>query len=173
MKRMIFLITFLAFGFSGYTQELDQDDLKERQAAKADVSPSVDDIKNEQEFKATFDWLMETPLNSSSEKRKMVNASMAEFVEDHAEYNMDFDVKLLKFADSSPELLTVFIGGYTEYMIDNGNQDVLEANVAGAEKVIDYYEKNRDYLEKNRRIEKLIRKEEKDKLENYVDRKTR
>lgn len=172
MKKIIPFILVIAFGANLNAQEIsDASNLKKRSPESADVKPEQT-IKNDQEFLKVFNWLIETPIHKEEERRQLANASIANYIEENPNFDLELDTKLLKFADTSPELLPVFMGGYTAYIIKHGNKNPVEANVAGIESVINYYEKNEKFLEKDRKVEKFIRKAEKDKLEKYVERKS-
>ncbi|MGK7389336.1 MAG: hypothetical protein ACNS60_03270 [Candidatus Cyclobacteriaceae bacterium M2_1C_046] len=175
MKRILTIAIMFIFSANLYAQEISEvTDMKKRKAAKAEVEAAIDrEIQSEEEFVTTYMWLMETPIHLNVEKRQIVNAAISNYIEENPEINIDPDIKLLKFAEVTPELLPVFMGGYAIYVFDNENPNPVQANVAGAEKLIEYYENNREFLEKNRQIEKLIRKEDKDKLEQYIERKTK
>jgi hypothetical protein len=175
MKKILPIILIIAFGANLNAQEIsDASDLKKRNPASADVSPVIDqEIKNDQEFLKVFDWLMETPIHEEEEKRQIANAAISSYIEENSNFDIELDIKLLKFAETSPELLPIFMGGYTAYMIKHNNNDPVEANVAGIESLINYYKQNEKFLEKDKNIEKFIRKAEKDKLDKYVERKSK
>lgn len=173
MKKILSVILVIAFGANLNAQGIRDADLKKRNSESADVNFEIKRaIGNDQDFLTAFNWLMETPIHQEEERRQLVNASIANYIEENQQFDIELDIKLLKFAETSPELLPVFMGGYTAYMIEHGNFDLLEANLAGVESVIEYYKKNEKFLEKDKNIEKFIRKAEKDKLEKYVERKS-
>jgi hypothetical protein len=175
MKKIVPIILLISFGANLNAQEIsDASDLRKRNPASADVSPVINqEIKNDQEFLKVFDWLMETPIHVEEEKRQIANAAISSYIEENSNFDIELDIKLLKFAETSSELLPIFMGGYTAYMIKHNNNDPVEANVAGIESLIHYYEQNEKFLEKDRNIEKFIRKAEKDKLDKYVERKSK
>lgn len=175
MKRILSLTVLVIFCANVYAQDITEAaDLEKKKPEKAAVDEAIEDeIKTEEDFVTTYMWLMETPIHLSEDNRKKVNAAIAYYIEENTDINIDPDIKLLKFAEVTPELLPVFMGGYAMHMIENENADDIEANVAGAKSLIRYYKKNEEFLEKNKQIEKLIRKEDKDKLEKYIERKSR
>lgn len=175
MKKILPIILIIAFGANLNAQEIsDASDLKKKNPASADVNPDINQkIKNDQEFLKVFDWLMETPIHQEDEKRKIANAAISSYIEENQNFDIELDNKLLKFAETSPELLPIFMGGYTAYIIENKNNNPVEANVAGIESLIDYYSQNEKFLVRDKHIEKFIRKAEKDKLDKYVERKSR
>lgn len=174
MKKILSIIIIMAFGASLNAQGISEaDDLKKRNPESADVMPEIErTIQNDQEFLRAFNGLMETPIHKEEERRKLVNASIANYIEKNTNFNIELDNKLFKFADTSPGLLTIFMGGYTAYIIEHGNHDPVQAKIAGIESVINYYERNEKFLEKDKNVEKFIRKAEKDKLEKYIKRKS-
>lgn len=174
MKKIILIIAALTFGAAQLNaQDLSKAEMKERKAVSAEVDPAINQtIETDEEFIQVFNWLMETPIYEAEARRQVANASISNYIEENPNFNIELDIKLLKFADTSPELLTIFMGGYTEYIIENSINDPVEANIAGIEKVIEYYKKNEQYLEKDKNVEKFIRKAEKDKLDKFVERKS-
>jgi hypothetical protein len=174
MKKILPIILVIAFGVNLNAQEIsDAGDLKKRNPESADVRPEIKQtIGNDQEFLKVFDWLMKTPIHEEEERRQLANAAISNYIEENPKFDIELDIKLLKFADTTPELLPVFMGGYTAYIIKNGDNDPVEANVAGIERVINYYKKNEKFLEKDKNVKKFIRKAEKNKLDKYVERKS-
>lgn len=172
MKKILTILIFVTFSSSVYAQDISKADLEKRHPETADVPVAVDrEIRTDQEFLEVFNWLMETPLPEAEGKRQVVNAALSNYIEQNELFDIMPDVEMLKFADTTPELVTVFMGGATAYIIKNDNEDPLKVNIAGVESVIEYYDRNEEYLSKDRHVEKLIRKAKKDKLEKYIDRK--
>lgn len=171
MKKIFIPLIAMALSTGVVAQELSDANLKNRQAATAEVESGME-IKTSEEFLQMYNWLMETPITEQEDKRSKVSASISKYIEENPEVDIDTDIKLLKFSTTSPELLPVFMGGYAKYVIENNDQDPENANMAGVMSIIEYYQKNEQYLEKDKNIEKFIKMQEKEKLERFVQRKS-
>lgn len=124
-------------------------------------------IASEPRVLATIDWL---EVNTYSEDTQKVHAQrtiLMAWLTNSPTVTIEFDADLLAFTEKNPELLFVFMGGWTRYCLQNNySKDVIQGHLAGFKSVIDVYQKMK--LKKNKKIEKLIKLDSQGKLETYI-----
>ncbi len=76
---------------------------------------------------------------------------------------------MITFIEINPELLAIYMGGWTKYAIESGNyKDSIEGNLAGIKSVIKYYKANKTFT-KDKEVEKLITLDKKGELEKWEE----
>jgi hypothetical protein len=140
--------------------------------ASAETEENVYTVRNQQEFVEQYNWLVETPIHQDEQRRKEVTASLANWIAENPQLDIELDPKLIKFSETTPELLIIFMGGWAKYAIENDDYDnKLEGNMAGLESVIGFYERNGEYMDKDKNVEKLMKLQDKGKLKRRVEKK--
>ena len=82
---------------------------------------------------------------------------------------VEINPDIVTFEKSNPDLLFIFMGGWTKYALESGDfSDKLNGIIRGIESVIDFYQKNRGNLHKDKNVERYIRRKEKGTLEDYI-----
>lgn len=143
-----------------------------KKLASAENEDNTYAVRNQQEFIEQYNWLIETPINQEDQRRKEVTASLSNYIAVNPQLDIELDHQFIKFSETTPELLIVFMGGWAKYAIENEDYDnKLEGNIAGLTSVIDFYERNSIYMDKDRNVEKLMRLHHKGKLKKRVEKK--
>ena len=123
----------------------------------------------EQDVINCVDWLLKTPLNKESEKRKDASAFLLKWITGSPYVHLEIKQEILTFMSSSPDLLMVFLGGWTKYSLETKDyDDKVAGNLAGINSVIEFYSKNKEYMKKDKNVEKYIKMKEKGKLEDFI-----
>lgn len=114
-------------------------------------------------------WLVNTPVNTNTAKRKEVNAFLMKWLTGSPSVTIELSQEIVTFMDCS-DCLMVFLGGWARYSLEtNDKANKLKGNLAGIESVIEFYKKNQESLGKNKAIQKYMKLQEKNKLEKYVE----
>lgn len=135
------------------------------------LEKNEDYAKLEKEIISCINWLEKTPVNEQSEKRKEANAFLLQWISGHPTITTEISESTAKFTEGNPELLMIFMGGWTKFVIENPGsiEDHVKGNFAGIKSSIAFYKKNlNNGLEKNKDLEKLISLDEKGELEKWV-----
>lgn len=138
------------------------------------LTKAEDYAKYEQDVIKTYDWLMETPVNSQSEKRKEACGFLIKWVSGCPNITVDIKPEIVTFIETNPEQLIIFMGGWCKKALETKDYNNKEmGNLAGIEGVIAYYNKNKNLLKKDKDVEKYIKMKEKGTLEDYVKKKSK
>ena len=114
-----------------------------------------------------IDWLADTPLNEQAAKRKEINAFLLQWITGSPYVHIEIRTEIVTFMESSPDLLILYLAGWTRYALTTKNhEDKLGGVMAGLEAVIDFYSENP--MEKNKHVEKYIKMKKKGKLKEFV-----
>lgn len=117
---------------------------------------------------AAVNWLTDTHLNRESKKRKRVNTYLLQWLTGTQTVSLTLQPGLADYG-SCADCLMVYMGGYAKAVIEAGNEeDKLANNVAAIRTVLQFYQKSEGAIGKNKLIQKLLKQEEKGKLEAEV-----
>lgn len=129
-----------------------------------DYAPYEQDVIN------SVDWLMKTPVNQQTAKRKEVNAFLLKWLTGSPDVHIEIKPDIVTFISSSPDLLMIFMGGWAKYSLETKDfNNKIEGSLAGIESVIEFYTNNRDFISKDKNIEKYIKMKEKGTLKKYIE----
>jgi hypothetical protein len=117
---------------------------------------------------ACFNWLMDSPLNKETTKRKEANAFLLKWMSGSPNVHLEIKAGIVTFMDNA-DLLMIFMGGWTKYSLESKDfDDKVAGNKAGIEAVIEFYTKNKDVIGKDKNVEKYIKMKEKGKFDEYI-----
>jgi hypothetical protein len=117
-----------------------------------------------------INWLMSTPINEQAEKRKEANAFFIMWLTGTPNVQVDINSKIVNFMKSSPDLLIIFMVGWTKYSIETqDSKDKVAGNLAGIEAVIEFYSKNKANMKKDKNVEKYIKMKEDGTLKEFIE----
>ena len=147
------------------------------QAQEFEVPENIH-LKKAEDFKtyetdivACAHWLLNTPINSQQQKRAQANAFMMQWLIGSPSVSIELREGIMTFMESSPELVILFMSGWTAYVLEGGEKDDIKAGtLAGLDYVMRFYEANRKQLNEDKNIERFFKLKEKDKLEQFVER---
>ncbi len=66
------------------------------------------------------------------------------------------------------ECMFLFMGGWAKYSIQSEDNDTFKASLAGTELAIQFYKNNKKDLGKNKDLEKLIKLQDNNELEDFI-----
>ena len=115
-----------------------------------------------QDVLACINWLQETPINKEEKKRKDASAFFLRWVTGTPYITMKIYTGTLFYVEDNPDLMTIFLGGWTKYALENPEEkdDQVEGNLAGIKAVIAFYEANKKNLKRDKQLEKLAKKDD-------------
>jgi len=123
----------------------------------------------EEDVVKCVDWLMETSLNEEVAKRKEANAFLFAWLSGSPNVSIEIKQEIVTFMGTSPDLLMIFLGGWTKYSLESKDfENKVAGSMAGIESVIEFYTKNKDFMPKDKNVEKYIKMKRKGKLEAYI-----
>ncbi len=115
------------------------------------------------------DWIMSMPYVLEKQKRDQVNAFLLKWITGSPNVHIDIKPEIVTFLGGTPDLLMIFMGGWTKYSLETGKLDDKEGgSLDGINAVIDFYNTNKQSLPKDKNVEKYIKMKEKGELEDYV-----
>lgn len=123
----------------------------------------------EQDVIKCFDWLMNTPINEQSGKRKDASEFLIKWLSGSPEVHVMLHHEIVTFMES-PDLFIIFLGGWAKYSLQTGDLDnKIAGNLAGIESVIDFYSRNKGIIAKDKNVEKYIKMKKKGKLKGHIE----
>lgn len=161
MKTFI-LTALLTITFGLQAQDFEVPDFKLETAE--DYAQYEDDVMN------GFDWIMETPYGTQDDKRREVAKFLFTWMTGSPSVHPELNENIATFISSSPTIvLVVFLGGWTNYSLENDHSDdkVLGCTAA-LNAVIDYYQDNRKKLGKDKNIEKYVKMKDAGTLDDFI-----
>ncbi len=162
MKKAIGFLMFTIIAVGVYAQEFE---VPEDYA----FSTNEDYAKYETDILNGIDWLIGTPIKDQPVKRKEVNSFVILWLTGCPNVSVEVNTDIVNFFDSNPELLMIFMCGWTKYSLETKDyKNKIMGNVKGIETVIDFYTRNRGNMEKDKNVEKYIKMKEKGTLEEFI-----
>jgi hypothetical protein len=114
------------------------------------------------------DWLIATPLNIQTAKRKDAYAFLVVWVSGSPKVSIVLSEKIVTFSKNG-DLLAMFLGGWTKYSIETEKyDDIFNNNLAGVMCAITFYEKNKEFTGKIKAADKYLKLKAQGKLEEYI-----
>jgi len=162
MKKLLFLAFCTALSFNIFSQGFE--------VPKDYVFEKPEDYKAyEEKIIQCIDWLIETPANQEFQKRMEANSFLLRWATGSPDVTIEIRQEVVTFLQTSPELLMIFIGGWTKHQLMNKkNKSILDSSLASLETVIQYYEKNKEHLNKDENVEIFIDLKKKGKLKDHL-----
>lgn len=163
MKTIIFSFLLMIISFGLYSQDFEvPKDYKLEEAS--------DYALYEQDVLKCIDWLMKTPINKQTEKRKDANAFLLKWLSGSSDVHIEIKQEIVTFMGTSPDLLMIFIGGWAKYSLESKDaNNKIAGSLAGIESVIDFYTKNKSLMPKDKNVEKYIKMKNKGTLKEYIE----
>jgi hypothetical protein len=162
MKKLFGILMFSILAFSLVAQEFEV-------PKNCILSKEEDYAKYEGDILKGIDWLLKTPISSQPEKRREINRFVMTWLTGSPTVNVNIKPEIVNFMKPNPDLLMVFMCGWTKYSIETkDNNNTAMGNQKGIEAVMEFYIKNKEYLKKDNNVEKYIKLKENGKLEEYI-----
>lgn len=176
MKTIVPIVSFLFMGFVGLS------------AQTFEVPENYHlNVKTDYEFYEPVvvkcvDWLIATPIGQEQDKRKAASDFLLKWCMGTPTINVviDENVVSLIMDKQVPDYVLLFMGGWVKAAIQSNAHDMattsskksmdemLTGNMGGLEAVLAFYANNQGQLPQNANIEKLLKMQQKGRLEKYV-----
>lgn len=160
MKRLTLLL-ILIFPISLFAQDFTVPDYKFEKAE--DFAPYNEEVLR------GIDWILETPLGEQADKRKTIYAFLMAWMTGSPDVHIVVDQNIVtSMGGPNPDLLMIFLSGWTQYALTSDKKENLRGNLRGIEAVIAFYKKNNGVIQKDKNVDKYIKLQEKGKLEEEI-----
>jgi len=124
--------------------------------------------KYESEVIDKINWLMKTPLGENPKERQEINTFLLQWMVGSPKVSLEVSENIVTYVDCA-DCLMIFMGGWVKYALETKDFDnKLMGNLEGTKSVIKFYKFNKKVISENKAIEKLIKLEKKNKLEEYI-----
>jgi hypothetical protein len=161
MKIRLLLMTCLSLsiGVRAQTDSLLHDPLP---ATKEEFRASESRVIN------TVNYLETTPIDKQGDAWRIQARLLMAWLTNSPEVTIDINAKTVSFAKKNPELMMVFMGGWTRYVLQNGySKDMIQGNLAGIKSAIKVY-KLGNGLKKDKEMDRLIKLDDSAGLEAWI-----
>ncbi len=162
--------------------DLDNASLPKKKSEKQPTKDTKDDdvseslkLKTEEDFRNTealivkaATWLEKTPIDKEPQTRKEIGGFVVKWISEVPYLSVELSQETIPYMECV-ECLTVFLGNYAKHAVETKNyKDQKGSILAGTESVIRFYKANNTALGKNKEIEKLIKLQDKNELDQFI-----
>lgn len=131
-----------------------------------------DYAKYERNVLAAIDWLESNPPTKSQGKRKEAAAFLIKWLEGTPKVSATIYPELLNMTKKNPELLTIFLGAWSKFTLNNPGKEAGEKRAfrTSLKSMLSYYKsyKNKG-LVKDKAVDVLLKKERKGQLDSWIN----
>ena len=123
----------------------------------------------EKDVIACVNWLETTPPDQNIEKRKDAGAFLIQWISGSPTVTISLDAQaVVKVTDKNPQLLVLFLGGWTRYALQNNySKDIYKGYYEGLKSVVGVAKKSAG-LKKDKDLDKVVAIYDKGELENWI-----
>lgn len=140
-----------------------------------EYNQKVINFESEADFKRTeqtlvkhYEFILNNPAEEGTTDRLKSCQYILDWVSTCPYITVQVTQKLVPYMTYG-ESLIVFMGGWAKYCIEGGDcSEKWKGCLAATRDVLDYYQANKEELGKNKDLEKMIRRNKKNKLESYI-----
>jgi hypothetical protein len=122
--------------------------------------------KTEKLVLESIDYLYNSPVSENEVKRIKLTAFVLEWAGGSPTVTIDITEGISPL--KSEDCLLMFIGGWIKHSLENNSKDKVDCAVAAVEYTIKFYEKNVDAIGKQSEMKKLIKRQKKGNLREYI-----
>lgn len=132
------------------------------------LSVKEDYARYEKDIIAAEKWLVATPINEATDKRKAAGAFVFQWVSGSPTVNCDVTAIVVDFEKKNPGMLIVYMAATARYVLENNYTKDREAtHRAALARLIGFYKANQD-LKKDKKMEKLTKADADGKMEEWL-----
>lgn len=161
MKKYIYTALIILSNIQLFCQEFELTE-------KYEFKEKQDYVDYEEDVIKAIDWIFATPIHSNKEKEKAVHGFIISWITGSPTVTVEIKPEIVTFMETNPELMVIFMYGWTKYAIEYKENNKIQGNMKGIEAAIDFYNANKNALEKDKNLEKYIKIKERGELEEYV-----
>ncbi len=124
----------------------------------------------EKDMRATYEWLMNTPIQEQEQKRIDANGFLIDWLSGSPNVHIEIKMEMINSMEKTSDFLIIFMGGWAIKTLEiKDYKNKIEGTKAGIEAVITFYTKNKAFLTKDKNIEKYIKMKEKGTLDEFIE----
>ena len=118
---------------------------------------------------ACIDWLEATPSDQATEKRQEATAFFITWLTGSPKVSVSVFGFVADLADKNPDLMIIFLGGGTRFILENQDaaSDNFKVSMAGLNSVLDVYEKRKG-VKKDKYVANLVELRKKGELDAWL-----
>jgi hypothetical protein len=133
------------------------------------LAEKEDYSKYEKDIIACANWLENTPLGTEADKHKEANVFFMKWLKGSPSVNISISEDyVLKYTEDNPDLLIIFLAGYTRYALENSNnKEIQDCFYEGYKSMINVYKKGVG-VKKDKNLDKLVKMFDKDELQSWI-----
>jgi hypothetical protein len=161
MMKTQLIITFLLVSFT-YVRSQDFE------VPSYTLKKAADFAQYEKDIIAAVNWLAATPVQDQVSKRGDATRFLIEWLTGSPNVSVEINGEIVNFTKPNTELLIMFMGGWTKYVLETNDKSKLKGNLSGIEMVIAFYQKSRKDLKRDKNVEKYVEMKEKGTLEEFL-----
>jgi hypothetical protein len=136
---------------------------------KHQLEKAADFEKYEDAFVDAVDYYMTPSEDKTEADQKRAGTFIMTYVTGSPKVKISILPYIVSATEDCPSCLLVFLGAWAKDALESNVFDNdLRGNLAGVKGVLRYYEAHKDDLGKIRSLEKLLKKEAKGRLKNYI-----
>jgi hypothetical protein len=160
--KFILFSALLSVGISGFCQDFNL-------PSNYQFNTREDYSKYEKDIVEAAKWLVATPLNEQSDKRKEVSAFVVTWINGSPTVNVEINPTIMDFDKKNPGMLVLYMAGSAKYVLENNySTDMRAKHKATLHDMIQVYKSGKG-IKKDKKMEKLIKSEEEGKMDEWLD----
>jgi hypothetical protein len=113
-------------------------------------------------------WLMNNKVDHQPDRRIKAYSFIWDWMSGHPDITITIYKNLVTFNKKNPDLLIMFMVGYTLEAIENEDKTEFDTQLAGVNAMLNCYTKNRPYFKKDKTCEKMLKMKAASTLKDYV-----
>ena len=127
-----------------------------------------DYAKYEKDIIDAANWLLATPLNEQLNKRKEVSAFVVKWINGSPTVNVELNPTIMGFEKKNNGMLVLFMASCAKFVLENNySTDMRAKHRAALRDLIKVYKQGKG-IEKDKKMEKLIKSDEKGKIDQWL-----
>ena len=130
---------------------------------------AADYTKYERDIIQATTWLIATPLNEQSDKRKEVSAFVVQWINGSPTVSVEINPTIMDFEKKNNGMMTLYMASSAKYVLENNySKDMRAKHKAALSDMVTVY-KTGIGIKKDKKMEKLIKSVEEGKIDEWLD----
>lgn len=132
------------------------------------LNSAADYATYEKDIIAAAKWLLATPFNEQTEKRKKVEAFVITWVNGSPTVNIEINSNIMDFEKKNKGMLALYFAGSARYVLENNySKDMRAKHKATLREMIQVYKAGKG-IKRDKKVEALIKSDEENKLDDWL-----
>lgn len=113
-------------------------------------------------------WLVATPMDEQTDKRKEVSAFVITWIGGSPTVNVELNPTILDFEKKNPGMMVLFMAGCARYVLENNySKDMRAKHRVALRDMIAVYKSGKG-IKKDKKMEKLAKSDEEGKIDEWM-----